>query len=488
MNAIRLTARSACAALLFACSFAPCTAAPPAAAINSIGDPAMAPLMDAWLAGLRQHHPGLHKGPRWRHESVAAAAGALMFETADMAPLTRLPLPSETAPYAHQFAGDMMKAPLMIRVAGTLQHPAYIAVNKRPGSPLPPATTEFIAFALSAEGQAIAASQGSYAPLNAEDMQAERAKLDGFVADLDPALPVYKAKTAVRGAIRSDGSDGMKSLMERWMNDFERLQPGVRRGERWEHPGTLNGFHALMAGETDLAPMGRELWPEEQAAYASVLPGRKPLEIKVARGGFNTPQRTTAQAVFVHPSNPLASLTMAQLRAVLGDGGGAAPVTRWGQLGLAGAWADRPIHIYMPPAVAPNAMSMQEMVLGGGRWNPAAQPGSIADTAQALLRDPDAIGFGGLEEGAPGLKALAIAPADGVGPVELNAANAASGAYPLTRYMYIRLNRRPGQPLPPQIREFLRYVLSRDAQEPVRYSGYFPLTADEVRRELAKLD
>ncbi len=128
------------------------------------------------------------------------------------------------------------------------------------------------------------------------------------------------------------------------------------------------------------------------------------------------------------------------------------------------------------------------MVLAGGRWNPAAQPASVADTAQALLHDPAAIGFGGLEEGAPGLRTLAIAPAEGSAPVELTAASAASGAYPLTRYMYIRLNRRPGRPLPPQIREFLRYVLSRDAQEPVRYSGYFPLNAEEVRREMAKLD
>ncbi len=498
------TARNTCTAWLLACTCLGATAAPAAVAgaadlplyapqqplhatLNSIGDSAMAPLMDAWLAQLHQLQPGLQRGSRWQHQAAAAAVGALMFETADMAPLARAPLPSETAPYAHQFAGDMMKTPLLIRVAGTSAQPAYIALNKRPGSPLPSAVKEFLLFALSRQGQDIVARQGRFAALSAEDAQAEREKLDGYLATLDPALPNYRPQTKVHGDIRSDGSDGMKSLMERWMNDFRQRQPGVHRGERWEHLGTLNGFHALMAGQADLAPMGRELWPLEQTAYASVLHQPAPLEIRVARGGYNTPQRTTAQAIFVHPSNPLARLTMSQLRAVLGAGG-AAPITRWGQLGLDGAWADRPIHVYMPPTVAPNSMSMQEILLNGAAWTSSAHPGSIAETAQSLLNDPDAIGFGGLEEGPPGLKPLAIAASDNGPHIELNAQTASSGAYPLTRYMYIRLNRQPGKPLAPAIKEFLRFILSREGQEPILYSGYFPLSASEARRELAKLD
>src|SRR5437667_2767096 len=142
----------------------------------------------------------------------------------------------------------------------------------------------------------------------------------------------------------------------------------------------------------------------------------------------------------------------------------------------------------MPPRVAPNAMSMQMMVLKGGAWSDAVHEGSIVETATAIARDPGAIGFGGFEEGGPKLKALAVAANDSGPFYEGNAANASSGRYPLTRYMYIRLNRQPGKPLAPAVREFLRYILSRDAQEPIRYSGYFPLTAVEVKEELAKLD
>src|SRR5438046_9857533 len=105
----------------------------------------------------------------------------------------------------------------------------------------------------------------------------------------------------------------MKSLMDRWMRDFRVLQPGVRRGDRWEHPGTLNGFHALMAGETDLAPMGRELWPDETAAYAGLQAGQAALEIRVARVGVNTQPRTTAQRVLVNGRSPLERLTRPNL-------------------------------------------------------------------------------------------------------------------------------------------------------------------------------
>jgi ABC-type phosphate transport system substrate-binding protein len=452
--------------------------------ITSMGDPSMAPLMDAWLSALRSRQHGLRKGSPWTYPSDDVVFGALMFELADMAPLAREPLPTELAPYAHQFAGDMMKSPLLVRVAGTDDHPAYIAVNRRPGAPLPTHVSAFIAFALSEEGQGIVGRDGRFPRLSPTALAVERLKLEGFVAKLGPALPVYRVGEAVRGPIRSVGSDGMKSLMERWMRDFRKLQPGVLHGDRWEHLGTLNGFHALMVGETDIAPMGRELWPEEAAAYAKAHPGQALLEIRVARGGFNTPQRTTAQAIFVHESNPITRISVPQLAAILN----AAPkIMRWGELGLTGEWAQRPITVYIPPKAAPNTRSMQATLLDGREWNPAAREGTIASTAAAIAQDPNAIGFGGYEEGGPGLKTLAVAAQDGGPYVEGTGETVSSGRYPLTRYLYIRVARPPGQPLRPQVREFLRYVLSRAAQEPILYSGYFPLTAAEARQELAKL-
>jgi ABC-type phosphate transport system substrate-binding protein len=454
-----------------------------AATLSSVGDAAMGPLMDAWLDAIGPSRLG--RGSRWQHVGDAAAIGALMFELADVAPMSRPPLPAELAPYAHQFAGDMMKSPVLLQVAWRGERPAYLAFNKRPDAPPPLNVQTFVRFVLSPIGQEIAARQPGFRPLSPAEAARELPKLDGYLAALDPALPGYRPGPRIEGEIRSVGSDGMKSLMERWMSDFRSWQPGVRRGERWEHLGTLNGFHALMAGETDLAPMGRELWPSEAADYASLHPGQVPFEIRVARGGFNTQQRTTAQAVFVNARNPIEHITLPQLAAVLGR---APTITRWGQLGLTGEWADRPIHVDVPPRITPNAMSMQFMALHGGPWNETLHEASVADTAKAIAGDVAAIGFGGFEDGGPGLKALAVA-ADASGPaIEASGATVSSGRYPLTRYMYIRLQRRPGETLSPAIKEFLRYVLSREGQEPVRYSGYFPLTAREVAAELARLD
>ncbi|HEX7403751.1 MAG TPA: substrate-binding domain-containing protein [Usitatibacter sp.] len=452
--------------------------------LSSIGDGAMKKLMDAWLAAFVKRQPGVRPA-RWEHAGDAMAIGALMFETADMAPLAREAQSAEIAPYAHQFSGDMMKAPLMVRVATLDERPAYIALNKRPGSPLPAKTREFLAFALSRDGQEIASRIPGFSPLAAPDASRELAKLEGYVADLDPALPTYRATVRASGPVRSVGSDGMKTLMDRWMREFHKLQPGVVPGSRWEHLGTLNGFHALIANETDIAPMGRELWPAELAAYEAAQHRAAPLEIRVARGGFNTPQRTTAQAIFVHQDNPLAGISLPQLAAIFGN---PPAITRWGQLGLGGEWATRPIAIYMPARVAPNATSMQVMALKGGAWSANVHEGSIAETAAAIARDPNAIGFGGFEEGGPGIKALAVARDEGGPYVEGTAPNASSGRYPLTRYMYIRMNRKPGEASPAQVKEFLRYILSREGQEPILYSGYFPLTASEVKEELAKLD
>ncbi|MBS0662732.1 MAG: substrate-binding domain-containing protein [Verrucomicrobia bacterium] len=602
--------------------------------LNSVGDDALAPLMEAWLKAFQAHQPAVTRGERWHHPGGAAAMGALMLEVTDVAPLGRDFWPAELAPYGHQFKGDMMREPFVVRVgtgsfqpaaqAGALavyvnaanplshlslsqldavfgaarrrgapaavttwgqlgltgdwadrpvvivappdystptlqfQHrvlldgpwcaavetektpadvlarvtrvpgaiglagflpgtgvrplalgesasgpfvtasdatvadrtyplvrPLYLAMNRRPGAPLPAKTREFVSFVLSREGQAILAAYPHFFPLDAKAAAVERAWLDGYLAPLDPRLPAYQTTGPVSGPISNVGSDGMQSLVESWMRAFCRIHPGVHKGDRWSHEGTLNGFQALLAGETDLAPMGRELWPGEKVIYQAVRGQPAPLEIRVARGGFNTPQRTTAQAIFVHAGNPLRGLTVAQVEAVFRRD---RPLTRWGQLGLTGAWAERPIRVYLPTRVTPNAMSLQLSVLHGAPWRTDLTEGGAAEIAAAMARDEDAIGFGGFEDGGPGLRAVPLAAEDGGAFVTGTAATVASGEYPLTRYMYIRLNRAPGEKLAPQVREFLRFILSRDGQAFIPTSAYFPLRADEAAVELAKLE
>jgi ABC-type phosphate transport system substrate-binding protein len=191
-----------------------------------------------------------------------------------------------------------------------LQRPLYLAVNKRPDSPLPENVREFLRFVLSREGQEIVARYAHFFPLNAELASRERTALNGWLPPLDAALPTYvKSSQPVRGAIRSVGSDGMASLMNGWMRAFREVQPEVHPGARWEHPGTINGFNALVASETDLAPMGRELWPVEKLVHNITRGKNTLLEIRVARGGHATNGRTETIALVVNATNPLKGRT-----------------------------------------------------------------------------------------------------------------------------------------------------------------------------------
>src|SRR5258707_13509799 len=128
----------------------------------------------------------------------------------------------------------MRRAPRQGRGAPLEGAPAYIALNKRPGSPLPVKTREFLAFALSRDGQEIVARDARFSPLTAAEASTEREKIGGYLADLDPALSSYRAQPPVSGAIRSVGSDGMKTLMDRRMPGFNPGETGVVPGSRWE--------------------------------------------------------------------------------------------------------------------------------------------------------------------------------------------------------------------------------------------------------------
>ena len=610
--------------------------------LSSVGDDDMAPLMDAWLQAFQKFQPLLQKGPRWQHLTSATAVAALALEIADIAPIAREPWPAELAPYAHQFAGDMMKEPLLVRVATgsfipagqvgalgvhvhasnplahltlaqvdaifsstrrrgaiasprtwgdlgltgewatrpivritlpahssvtmfaqrrillggfwhadldeqpnlaavmkaiaaqpgaigiagflaspaadthalalaestaepfvtadaatiadgryPLHRPLYLAVNKRPDSPLPENVREFLRFVLSREGQEIVARYAHFFPLNAELAARERAALNGWLPPIDAELPTYvKSSQPVRGTIRSVGSDGMASLMNGWMRAFREVQPEVHPGDRWEHPGTINGFNALVAGETDLAPMGRELWPVEKLVHGITRGKNTLLEIRVARGGHATNGRTETIALVVNATNPLAQLNLKQLDALFGRelrSGSAAPLTRWGQLGLDGDWAQRPITLWVPPRTAPHMTWFQEFVLHYGPWNRTIHEATPTETIAAVARDPGAIGLAFFEEVTPGTRALPLALRDDTPACAGTTETIASRAYPLIRSMYIRLECPPGSTIAPPIREFLTYILSREGQERVRTSGYFPLTAAEAAVERAKL-
>lgn len=327
-------------------------------------------------------------------------------------------------------------------------------------------------------------------------------------------LPPYVAAVPnVHGVVRVHDTELTQHLVHLWQDRFLKLHPLVRYSE-YTVPTWFSG---LCAGTADLAVTGHDAWRSDLKAFEGIY-GYPPLEIMFATGGFNRRKgNTPGLIIFVHKDNPLAGLTLDQLDGVLGaertggwDGtrwttavarGAEKNIRTWGQLGLTGEWADRPIHIFGIDATLSGWSGLIQKVVfkGGDKWNPAIQElvrGGAevpADTqiVAGVAGDRDAIGFSFMRvvEQNPGVKPLALAT-DAKSPmVTLTEESFHDRSYPLVTAVYFYLNRPPGQPLPPRLKEFLTYVLSREGQQAVADDGMFlPLTAAAARDQLRKLE
>lgn len=331
----------------------------------------------------------------------------------------------------------------------------------------------------------------------------------GAAAQDVSGLPEYRPEQPVSGLMRSWGDTHMARLMKLWEAGFQRYQPGV---QFWDNlKGTSTATSGLSQCKADLALMGRQIFTFEQySTYRRSL--MVPVEIQVATGSVDTPGKSYALTVFVNRDNPLSRLTLRQLDGIFGaerDGGwngmrwnraaartAKGNIRTWGQLGLTGEWADQPIHLYGPPALYPGGFSFFQRRVMGGADTCAEDLREYPDPRQlmaALSRDRYGIGYTGLCYQTPETKAIALA-AGSAGPfVAPTRETVASRAYPLSRpiYIYFAPDTPGGQraPTDPKIREFLRYILSREGQEDVvREGDYLPLTAAAAERSLQAID
>lgn len=321
--------------------------------------------------------------------------------------------------------------------------------------------------------------------------------------------PPYAATAQVHGTLTiwGHGSYGgrtefVEGLVRSWEQGFSRYQPGIRFVNRLH--GTASAIGALYSGAGDLALMGREIWPPEIAAFEEVF-GYPPTGIQVMTGSYDVRNRGYAVTVFVHRDNPIAGLTLGQLDAIFGveRRRGHAPVATWGDLGLTGEWADKPVNLYGLPIARGFARFMEQAVFLGGRiWQPrlrefADSPGSRGGATdggqkmlEALAHDRYGIGYAGMLYSQGDVRAVPIASDVGQPYVVESRATVADRSYPLARAISVYFNRAPGRAVDPKIREFLRYILSREGQERVLSDGqgYLPMPAMLAEREITKLE
>lgn len=292
-------------------------------------------------------------------------------------------------------------------------------------------------------------------------------------------LPEYERVSGVSGNLSSVGSDTLANLMTLWTEEFKRQYPNVNI--QVQAAGSSTAPPALTEGTASFGPMSRAMKDREIQAFES-RHGYKPTPVRVA---------LDALAVYVHKDNPLESMTLPQVDAVFSVTrrcGYPGSIDRWGQLGLTGGWQSRPIQLYGRNSVSGTYGYFKEEALCSGDFKNTVneQPGS-ASVVQAVSSSLNGIGYSGIGYVTSGVRAVPVAEYEDAPAVEATPENALNGDYPLSRYLYVYVNKRPGSPLPPLEREFLKLVLSRAGQEVVSKDGYIPLSSRLVERELSKL-
>jgi phosphate transport system substrate-binding protein len=297
---------------------------------------------------------------------------------------------------------------------------------------------------------------------------------------VDSGIAGYQKTSGVSGNVNSVGSDTMNNMMTLWSETFNKMYPNVK--VQVEGKGSSTAPAALIAGTSQFGPMSRAMRATEIDQFERKY-GYKPTQIRTSYD---------ALAVYVNKDNPLDKLTLAQVDAIFSKSrkrGYKQNVTTWGQLGLTGDWANRPISLYGRNSASGTYGFFREHTLVNGDYKDSVkeQPGS-ASVVQGVTEDRFGIGYSGIGYKTSGVKNLALTDKEGGAFSSGSYDDVKSGKYPLNRFLYIYINKAPGKPLDPLVKEYMRLVLSKEGQEVVVKDGYLPLPAEIVKQELAKLE
>lgn len=298
-------------------------------------------------------------------------------------------------------------------------------------------------------------------------------------AEVDPGLPEYQKASGVSGNLSSVGSDTLANLMTLWAEQFKRSYPNVNI--QIQAAGSSTAPPALIEGTANMGPMSRRMKASEEEAFEA-RHGYKPTAVPVA---------IDALAVFVHKDNPLPGLTLAQVDAIFSSTrkcGAPEAIERWGQVGLSGDWAGRDLQLYGRNSVSGTYGYFKEKALCKGDFRSGVneQPGS-ASVVQSVSTSLNAIGYSGIGYRTASVRALPLAGPDGQF-IDASFDSAVSGNYPLSRFLFVYINKAPNRPLAPLEREFIKLMLSRSGQQVVVKDGYIPLPAAVVEKILTRLE
>jgi len=296
---------------------------------------------------------------------------------------------------------------------------------------------------------------------------------------VDENLPAYEKTSGVSGNLSSVGSDTLANLMTLWAESFKKAYPNVN--VQIQAAGSSTAPPALAENTSNLGPMSRLMKDKEVEAFEKKF-GYKPTAIAVA---------IDALAVFVHKDNPIKGLSIPQIDAIFSSTricGAPKDLDTWGDVGLTDTWAGRDIQLYGRNSVSGTYGYFKSKALCKGDYKNTVneQPGS-ASVVQSVSTSINGIGYSGIGYTTSSVRAVPLSREAGKEFISASPENTISGSYPLSRFLYVYVNKTPAKPLPPLTGEFIKLVLSREGQQVVVKDGYIPIPAGVAEREISKI-
>ena len=295
---------------------------------------------------------------------------------------------------------------------------------------------------------------------------------------VDTELSSYEKVSGVSGNLNSIGSDTLNNLMTLWAEGFKRVYPNVNI--QIEGKGSSTAPPALIEATAQLGPMSRAMKNKEQDTFEEKF------------GYKATPIRTSLDslAIFVNKDNPVTGMNLQQVDALFSKNrkcGAINGATVWGDIGLKGAWITTPISVYGRNSASGTYGFFKKKALCKGDYKDTVkeQPGS-ASVVQGISEDRNGVGYSGIGYTTSGVRAIPLTK-EGTNYIEATYNNVASGEYPLSRFLYVYVNKEPNKALDPLTAEFLKFVLSKEGQQIVVKDGYYPMSAKLVKTDRAAL-
>ena len=296
--------------------------------------------------------------------------------------------------------------------------------------------------------------------------------------EVDPALPNYSQVSGISGNLNSIGSDTLNNLMTLWAEGFKAKYPNVNI--QIEGKGSSTAPPALIEGTAQLGPMSRPMKAKEIDEFEKKY-GYKPMEVRVA---------IDALAVYVNKDNPIEGLTMEQVDSIFSSTRkrGGKDISKWGEVGLEGDWAEKAMSIFGRNSASGTYGFFKDVALEGGDFKPTVkeQPGSSA-VVQGVGSDLGGIGYSGIGYRTSEVRAVPLGETAGTF-VGCEPEACLDGSYPLARFLYVYVNKKPGDAMDPLTKEFLKFVISKEGQEIVVKDGYFPMPSALAEEVVAEID